>query len=357
MQHPNTPVLQHSIEKVELCPGRGLKTMTSEPLLIVDDLKVYFDTDLGVAKAVDGVTYQVRRGETVCLVGESGCGKTVSALSILGLLPQPPARIAGGRVLFKGRNLLELPEKDLQSLRGREISMVFQEPMTSLNPVFTVGHQIGEVIVNHEGVSHQEAEERILKLLHDVGIPSPEERIHDYPHNLSGGQRQRIMIAMSLACGPDLVIADEPTTALDVTIQAQILNLFRELQKEKGMAILQITHDLSVVAGVADRIYVMYAGMVVEEGSVWQIFRDPCHPYTMGLLESLPGRREKGEQLATIPGAVPDPSRKPAGCPFHPRCAYVQEGCRSRFPEMCDFGDDHLARCPIMHGERRAQSA
>ena len=331
--------------------------MTSEPLLIVDDLKVYFDTDLGVAKAVDGVTYQVRRGETVCLVGESGCGKTVSALSILGLLPQPPARIAGGRVLFKGRNLLELPEKDLQSLRGREISMVFQEPMTSLNPVFTVGHQIGEVIVNHEGVSHQEAEERILKLLHDVGIPSPEERIHDYPHNLSGGQRQRIMIAMSLACGPDLVIADEPTTALDVTIQAQILNLFRELQKEKGMAILQITHDLSVVAGVADRIYVMYAGMVVEEGSVWQIFRDPCHPYTMGLLESLPGRREKGEQLATIPGAVPDPSRKPAGCPFHPRCAYVQEGCRSRFPEMCDFGDDHLARCPIMHGERRAQSA
>ena len=331
--------------------------MTSEPLLIVDDLKVYFDTDLGVAKAVDGVTYQVRRGETVCLVGESGCGKTVSALSILGLLPQPPARIAGGRVLFKGRNLLELPEKDLQSLRGREISMVFQEPMTSLNPVFTVGHQIGEVIVNHEGVSHQEAEERILKLLHDVGIPSPEERIHDYPHNLSGGQRQRIMIAMSLSCGPDLVIADEPTTALDVTIQAQILNLFRELQKEKGMAILQITHDLSVVAGVADRIYVMYAGMVVEEGSVWQIFRDPCHPYTMGLLESLPGRREKGEQLATIPGAVPDPSRKPAGCPFHPRCAYVQEGCRSRFPEMCDFGDDHLARCPIMHGERRAQSA
>ncbi len=331
--------------------------MTSEPLLIVDDLKVYFDTDLGVAKAVDGVSYQVRRGETVCLVGESGCGKTVSALSILGLLPQPPARIAGGEVLFKGRNLLELGEEDLQRVRGREISMVFQEPMTSLNPVFTVGHQIEEVITTHEGASHKEAEKRILKLLHDVGIPSPEERIHDYPHNLSGGQRQRVMIAMALACGPDLIIADEPTTALDVTIQAQILNLFRELQEKKGMAILQITHDLSVVAGMADRIYVMYAGIVVEEGSVWQIFRDPSHPYTMGLLESLPGRREKGQELATIPGAVPDPTRKPAGCPFHPRCTYVQEDCRSQFPEMYNFGDNHLARCPIIHAERRAHSA
>ena len=331
--------------------------MTSEPLLIVDDLKVYFDTDLGVAKAVDGVSYQVRRGETVCLVGESGCGKTVSALSILGLLPQPPARIAAGQVLFKGRNLLELAEKDLQSLRGREISMVFQEPMTSLNPVFTVGHQIEEVITNHEGVSPKEAEERILKLLRDVGIPSPEERIHDYSHNLSGGQRQRVMIAMSLACGPDLVIADEPTTALDVTIQAQILNLFRELQEKKGMAILQITHDLSVVAGMADRIYVMYAGIVVEEGSVWQIFRDPCHPYTTGLLESLPGRREKGQELATVPGAVPDPTRKPGGCPFHPRCTYVLESCRSQFPQMCNFGDNHQARCPIIYAKRRGQRA
>jgi oligopeptide/dipeptide ABC transporter ATP-binding protein len=345
------------MEKGEQCPPRSLRTMTSEPLLIVDGLKVYFDTDLGVAKAVDGVSYQVGRGETVCLVGESGCGKTVSALSILRLLPQPPARVAGGQVLFKGKNLLELAEKDLQSLRGREIAMVFQEPMTSLNPVFTVGQQIEEVITNHEGASHKEAEERILKLLHDVGIPSPEERIHDYPHNLSGGQRQRVMIAMSLACGPDLVIADEPTTALDVTIQAQILNLFRELQEKKGMAILQITHDLSVVAGMADQIYVMYAGIVVEEGSVWQIFRDTSHPYTMGLLESLPGRREKGQQLATIPGTVPDPTRKPAGCPFHPRCAYVQESCRHQFPEMCNFGDNHKARCPVIHAERRELSS
>jgi len=325
---------------------------TDGPLLVVQDLKVYFDTDLGVAKAVDGVSYQVRRGETVCLVGESGCGKTVSALSILRLLPQPVARIAGGQVLFKERNLLELAEKDLQTIRGREISMVFQEPMTSLNPVFTIGHQIEEVITNHEGASHKEAEERILKLLHDVGIPSPAERIHDYPHNLSGGQRQRVMIAMALACGPDLVIADEPTTALDVTIQAQILNLFRELQEKKGMAILQITHDLSVVAGMADRIYVMYAGIVVEEGSVWQIFRDTSHPYTMGLLEALPGRRKKGQELTTIPGTVPDPTRKPAGCPFHPRCTYVQESCRDQFPEMCNFGDNHKARCPIIHAER-----
>ena len=322
---------------------------------MVNELKVYFDTDLGVAKAVDGVSYRVRRGETVCLVGESGCGKTVSALSILGLLPQPPAQIAGGEVVFKGRNLLESDEVDLQSIRGREISMVFQEPMTSLNPVFTIGHQIEEVITNHEGLSRQEAEKRILKLLHDVGIPSPEERIHDYPHNLSGGQRQRVMIAMALACNPDLVIADEPTTALDVTIQAQILNLFRELQENRGMAILQITHDLSVVAGIADRIYVMYAGIVVEEGSVWQIFRDPCHPYTMGLLESLPGRRQKGQELATIPGAVPDPTMKPPGCPFHPRCIYVRESCRDQFPQMVDFGDDHLARCPIIHAERIAK--
>jgi peptide/nickel transport system ATP-binding protein len=331
--------------------------MTSDPLLIVNDLKVYFDTDLGLAKAVDGVSYKVGRGETVCLVGESGCGKTVSALSILGLLPQPPAQIAGGEVFFKGKNLLESDEEELQSIRGREISMVFQEPMTSLNPVFTIGHQIEEVITHHEGVSQQEVEERILKLLRDVGIPSPEERIQDYPHNLSGGQRQRVMIAMALACNPDLIIADEPTTALDVTIQAQILNLFRELQEKRGMAILQITHDLSVVAGVADRIYVMYAGIVVEEGSVWQIFQEPCHPYTMGLLESLPGRRKKGQELATIPGAVPDPTRKPPGCPFHTRCPYVQDSCRSRFPQMCNFADSHLARCPIIHAKRKAHSA
>ena len=326
--------------------------MTSDLLLRVEDLRVDFNTDHGTAKAVEGVSLCVGKGETVCLVGESGCGKTVSALSILGLLPQPPAKIVGGRVLFKGQNLLELDHQGLRKIRGREIAMIFQEPMTSLNPVFTAGHQIEEVITNHEGVGQDEARARIIKLLTDVGIPSPEQRINDYPHNLSGGMRQRVMIAMALACNPDLIIADEPTTALDVTIQAQILNLFKELQKKRGMAILQITHDLSVVAGVADRIYVMYAGIIVEEGSALQIFHEPCHPYTMGLLESLPGRRAKGEELATIPGAVPDPASKPPGCPFQPRCPHVQESCRVHFPDMCDFGHSHLARCPIIYTKR-----
>jgi oligopeptide/dipeptide ABC transporter ATP-binding protein len=325
----------------------------NEPLLDVQDLKAYFDTDDGVARAVDGANFRVGRGETVSLVGESGCGKTVSALSILGLLPRPPARIAGGMVLFKGRNLLELDQRELQQVRGREISMVFQEPMTSLNPVFTIGHQIEEVITIHEGLGGVEARGRIIRLLNDVGIPSAEERIHDYPHNLSGGQRQRVMIAMALACNPELIIADEPTTALDVTIQAQILNLFKELQEKRRMAILLITHNLSVVAGSAHRVYVMYAGVIVEVGPTMQIFHEPCHPYTMGLLASLPGRKKKGEELATIPGAVPDPTHKPPGCPFHPRCAYVQESCRFRFPEMCDFGDEHLARCPVIYAERR----
>jgi oligopeptide/dipeptide ABC transporter ATP-binding protein len=220
-----------------------------------------------------------------------------------------------------------------------------------------VGHQIEEVITTHEEASNQEVQERIIKLLADVGIPSPEERINDYPHNLSGGQRQRVMIAMALACNPELIIADEPTTALDVTIQAQILHLFQEIQEKRSMAILQITHDLSVVAGVADRIYVMYAGITVEEGSVYQIFQNPCHPYTMGLLAALPGRRDKGEELVTIPGTVPDPARKPPGCPFHPRCSYVQDSCRIEFPDLCDFGGGHLARCPIVHMRRRGQEA
>ena len=337
----------------------GTKTLTpadlahSAPLLDVRDLKIYFDTDDGVARAVDGVSFQVGRGETVCLVGESGCGKTVSALSILGLLPRPPARTAGNGIFFKGRNLLELSEAELQKIRGRHISMVFQEPMTSLNPVFTIGHQIEEVLTIHEGLAAAEARERIMSLLGDVGIPSPGERLHDYPHNLSGGQRQRVMIAMALACNPELIIADEPTTALDVTIQAQILHLFRELQERRHMAILLITHNLSVVAGMAERVYVMYAGIVAEVGTAPQIFHDPCHPYTMGLLACLPGRARKGEELATIPGAVADPVRKPPGCPFHPRCPYAEETCRREFPEMCDFGGDHLARCPPIFRRRR----
>ena len=329
-------------------PGNG-------PLLSVQDLKVFFHSDGNISRAVDGVSYEVREGETVCLVGESGCGKTVSVLAILGLVPQPPGEIHGGEILFKGKNLLTLDEETLQGLRGKEISMIFQEPMTSLNPVFTIGDQIEEAIIAHEAVERAEAHRRAIELLTDVGIPSPEERAKDYPHSLSGGQRQRVMIAMALACKPDLVIADEPTTALDVTIQDQILHLFRELKEKRHMALLYITHNLGVVAEIADRIYVMYSGTMAEVGNVEHIFRDPFHPYTMGLLASLPSRARKGQSLYSIPGAVPDPAYKPHGCPFNPRCPYVQESCTMEFPEMCDFGDGHFARCPITYEQKKGK--
>ena len=324
----------------------------NDVLLSIDDLKVFFHSDGAVSRAVDGISLEIREGETVCLVGESGCGKTVSVLSILGLIPQPPGRIHGGQVLFKGRNLLDLDEEALQKIRGREIAMIFQEPMTSLNPVFPVGEQIEEVIVNHESVGKMEARQRVIGLLTDVGIPTPEQRLKDYPHNLSGGQRQRVMIAMALACSPDLVIADEPTTALDVTVQAQILHLFRGLQDRKRMSVLYITHNLGVVAEIGDRIYIMYAGVIVETGNGDQIFRDPSHPYTMGLLAALPDRSRKGRPLYSIPGAVPDPAHKPSGCPFHPRCPYTEESCRREFPQMVDFGVHHRARCPVIHRKR-----
>ncbi len=327
----------------------------NERLLSVNNLRVYFHGDGKVSRAVDGVSYEVKEGETVCIVGESGCGKTVSALAILGLIPQPPGEIPDGKILFKGRNLLDLDEEALRRIRGREISMIFQEPMTSLNPVFTIGDQIQEAITTHEAVGKEEAYRRTVELLSDVEIASPEERMNDYPHNLSGGQRQRVMIAMALACKPDLVIADEPTTALDVTIQDQILHLFRELKEKRHMSLLYITHNLGVVAEIADRIYVMYAGTIAEVGSVEHIFRDPCHPYTMGLLASLPSRTKKGESLYSIPGAVPDPAYKPHGCPFHPRCPSVQESCRREFPEMCDFGDGHSARCPIVYQQKKVR--
>jgi oligopeptide/dipeptide ABC transporter ATP-binding protein len=321
-------------------------------LLSIHDLKVYFRGDETVARALDGVSYDIRRGETVCLVGESGCGKTVSALTILGLIPRPPGEIAGGKILFQGKNLLEFGEEEMQKIRGSRIAMVFQEPMTSLNPVFTIGDQIKEAILVHETVDEAELHERCLQLLRDVGIPSPEERIKDYPHQLSGGQRQRVMIAMALGCNPDLVIADEPTTALDVTIQKQILNLFSKLQKKRGMSLLYITHDLNVVSNIADRIYVMYAGLIAEQGARTTIFGDARHPYTMGLLSSLPHRSKRGKTLYSIPGTVPDPAFKPQGCPFHPRCAYVMETCRVEFPELCDYGDGHWARCPVLFARR-----
>ena len=318
-------------------------------MLSVQDLKVYFISEGRVARALDGVSYEVRQGETVCLVGESGCGKTVSALTILGILPRPPAEIMGGSVLFNGQNLLELNEEEMRTIRGRRIAMVFQEPMTSLNPVFTIEDQIEEAIMVHEDVEKEVARQRCMQLLKDVGIPSPEERLKDYPHQLSGGQRQRVMIAMALACNPDLVIADEPTTALDVTIQAQILTLFQELKQKRQMSLLYITHDLGVVANIADRIYVMYAGTIAEQGEALHIFREPQHPYTQGLLASLPSRAKRGKTLHSVPGTVPDPAYKPSGCPFHPRCPFAIESCRIQFPEMCDYGGGHLSRCPVLY--------
>jgi oligopeptide/dipeptide ABC transporter ATP-binding protein len=325
----------------------------NDSLLTLEDLKVYFRGDETLSRALDGVSYDVRKGETVCLVGESGCGKTVSALAVLGIIPSPPGEIRDGRILFKGRNLLDLGEKEMQAIRGNHIGMVFQEPMTSLNPVFTVGHQIMEVLMIHKGGEEDELEARCVSLLRDVGISSPEERINDYPHQLSGGQRQRVMIAMAMACEPDLIIADEPTTALDVTIQVQILDLFERLQKEKQLSLLYITHDLAVVADIADRIFVMYAGIVVEQGSARDIFKDSRHPYTRGLLASLPLRSKRGGKLTSIRGSVPDPAYKPEGCPFHPRCDHAVAACRRDFPGMCDYGGDHLSRCPVLYEAKR----
>jgi len=327
-----------------------VRTPQPDNLLLVQDLRVYFRSDTAVARAVDGVSYEVARGETVCLVGESGCGKTVSALAVMGLVPVPPGEIVSGAILLEGKNLLGLGEEDMQAIRGNRIAMVFQEPLTSLNPVFTIGDQIGEAIRIHQQVGAGELRQRCIQLLQDVGIPSPEDRLRDYPHQLSGGQRQRVMIAMALACGPDLVIADEPTTALDVTVQAQILRLLRSLQEERSLSVLYITHDLGVVANIADRVYVMYAGSIAEQGDAVQVFHNPKHPYTQGLLASLPDRTKRGKKLPSIEGSVPDPAYKPAGCPFHPRCPHAVDTCRAKYPGMCDYGDRHLARCPVLYG-------
>jgi len=320
----------------------------NKSLISVQDLKVYFRSGHDCARAVDGISFEIRQEETVCLVGESGCGKTVSALSILGLIPTPPGEIAGGRILFQGKNLLELDEEDMQKIRGNRIAMVFQEPLTSLNPVFNIEDQIGEAIRIHKNIWAGELRDRCIKLLKDVGIPSPVQRLKDYPHQLSGGQRQRVMIAMALACDPDLIIADEPTTALDVTVQAQILQLLKSIQKTRSMSVLYITHDLGVVANIADRVYVMYSGIVTEQGNTAQIFDDARHPYTQGLLASLPSRSKRGKRLFSIPGTVPNPAYKPEGCPFHPRCPHAIPICGKKYPKMCDYGQAHLARCPVL---------
>jgi len=324
----------------------------NEFLLSVQDLKVYFHTGDETARAVDGVSYDVGRKETVCIVGESGCGKTVSALSILGLIPQPPGEIANGAVYFDDKNLLELDDEAMQRYRGNRIAMVFQEPLTSLNPVFTIGDQIAEAIRTHKQIDEDDIRAQSIQLLKNVGIPSPEARYPAYPHQLSGGQRQRVMIAMALSCAPDLIIADEPTTALDVTVQAQILKLFKSLQEKHGMSVLYITHDLGVVSNVAERVYVMYAGIVVEQGRKDHIFKDARHPYTQALLASLPSRSKRGKRLYSVPGSVPNPAYKPSGCPFHPRCRFAVHTCENEYPDLCDWGNGHQARCPILFEEK-----
>lgn len=315
--------------------------------MTVDGLQTHFFTEEGVVRAVDGVTLSVRPGEMLGLVGESGCGKTVTALSILRLVPDPPGRIVGGTISFEGRDLVRLPEEEIRKIRGCAISMIFQEPMTSLNPVFTVGEQVAEGIRHHEKVSRREAWDQAVEVLKRVKIPDPARRAREYPHQLSGGMRQRVMIAIALALSPKLLIADEPTTALDVTIQAQILELLLGLQEEMKMAVMLITHDLGVIAETADRVVVMYAGRVVEEASVKELFDNPLHPYTQGLMESLP-RLETGkarQRLRAIPGLVPNLLQLPTGCKFAPRCPKVVEQCWPTEPELREIRPGHSARC------------
>jgi len=315
------------------------------PLLEVRDLRTYFDADGGEFRAVDGVSLTLEAGRTLGIVGESGCGKTVTALSILGLVPRPPGRNAGGQILFEGTDLLKLRPAELRERRGNQISMIFQEPMTSLNPAFTVGDQISETILRHRHVTKPEAKAHAIEMLRRVRIPSPERRYDEYPHKLSGGMRQRVMIAMALACDPKLLIADEPTTALDVTIQAQILELMRQLRDETKAAIVVITHDLGVIAEIAHEVMVMYAGKVVERSEVQTLFANPQHPYTVGLLGSIPKLSTEQPRLATIEGTVPNPLAMPAGCRFHPRCPFAVDRCRAEEPPLRQIRSGQYAAC------------
>jgi len=318
-------------------------------LLQVQGLKTYFYTFEGVAKAVDNISFYLNKGETLGIVGESGCGKSVTALSIMRLIPEPPGRIVNGKIIFDGVKLLELTLKQMRDIRGKRISMIFQEPMTSLNPVFTIGDQISEMFVLHEKCSKRESWERSVEMLRAVQIPSPEKRVHEYPHQLSGGMRQRAMIAMALACNPEILIADEPSTALDVTIQAQIIDLMMDLKEDFDAAIMLITHDLGVIAEIAQRIVVMYAGKVVEEGQTTTIFEDPRHPCTRGLLKSIPKLGERSQygrqRLQEIPGIVPSLYELPTGCSFYPRCPESMAMCQESVPKLVDIGEAHLVRC------------
>jgi oligopeptide/dipeptide ABC transporter ATP-binding protein len=319
--------------------------MPPDPLLEVDSLSISFATDTGRARVVDEVSFVIRSGETVGLVGESGCGKSVAAMSVMRLNPSPPSHVDGGRILFQGNNLLAVDSNEMRAIRGDRIGMIFQEPMTSLNPTFSIGYQIAEVFRIHRRMSTAEARRESIDLLGMVGIGAAERRLRQYPHELSGGLRQRVMIAMALACRPDLLIADEPTTALDVTVQVQILDLLRRLQTEIGMSVLLITHDLGIVAEVCEQVLVMYAGRIVERAAVEELFRHPRHPYTIGLLSSSPRLGQRRSTLPTIPGMVPAPGQRGSGCHFADRCARVTERCRSETPAVTAVGPEHKVVC------------
>lgn len=322
-------------------------------LLQVKDLNTYFYTDDGVVKAVDGIDFSIKKGETLGMVGESGCGKSVSALSILRLIQEPPGKIVSGEIWFKGEELLKKTPEGMRKIRGNDVSMIFQEPMTSLNPVYTIGEQISETIILHQKLNKEKALKKTVEMLKLVSIPSPERRVHEYPHELSGGQRQRVMIAMALSCNPDLLIADEPTTALDVTIQAQILELMKKLKDEIGMSVLMITHDLGVIAEVSDNVVVVYAGKAVEYADVVTIFKHSRHPYTMALQNSIPRLTDKpGKKLEVIQGGIPDPLALPSGCKFHPRCKFAIDLCKKEEPELERIEDNHIVRCWMYNKDR-----
>ena len=317
----------------------------AEPLLQIKELETHFFTSEGVVRAVNGVSYDVQPGETLGLVGESGSGKSVSALSLMRLIPNPPGKIVGGEVLFDGESLLDVDDARMREIRGNDIAMVFQEPMTSLNPVLTIGRQLTEALELHLGLKRRDAEARAVELLHLVGIPAAEERLHDYPHQFSGGMRQRVMIAMALSCDPKLLLADEPTTALDVTIQAQVLEVMARLSRELGTAVIVITHNLGVVARYADRVNVMYGGRIVEAGSATDIYHNPRHAYTLGLLESVPRLDARTGRLIPIEGVPPDLTNLPPGCAFEPRCRFATDICREERPELTEVREGHKMAC------------
>ncbi len=320
----------------------------TNPELLVDNLKVSFSSKEGKLTAVNGISYRLNRGEILAIVGESGCGKTVSALSILRLIPSPPGEIQSGRILFDSKDLLQLPSKSLREIRGRDISMIFQDPMTSLNPVLTLGDQLTEPLLRHTTLSRKEAWEKAVAVLNSMEIPSPREKMHQYPHQLSGGMRQRVMIGMALTCSPRILIADEPTTALDVLVQAQIINLLQRIQEETGMSILLITHDLGMVTEIAQRVIVMYAGEIVESGPTHKLFHSPLHPYTLGLKNSVPrlGQKKSAtKRLTEIPGNVPSLNQLPKGCAFHPRCPEVMERCKTQKPQLQKITPGHEVSC------------